>query len=89
MREREAREFASQRTHRAIMGNSAKRNYRAQFFHLADCLREIVAACPDLFGGWFVLGRHASYGIRDPAIDQLEPVVGVSEIFAPRKSELV
>src|SRR3954453_13421985 len=70
------------------MGYSAKRHDRAQLWHLGKRRRQELAAGVDLRWQRLVLRRYASHRVADPAINQLQSVVGPGTIVASGKAEL-
>jgi len=69
------------------MGDAAQCDNRAQIVHFGDCGFQIIAAGRDLLRGGFVIRRNAAHGIGDPAIEQLESVVGAGGVTTVRKAE--
>src|SRR6516165_7583144 len=69
------------------MGDAAQCDNRAQIVHFGDCGFQIIAAGRDLLRSGFVVRWNAAYGIGDPAIEQLESIVGTGGVMAARKAE--
>ena len=80
------RQLAAERAHGAFMRDPAERNDGAQLFHLGDGRDEKIAARLDLLRRRLVFRRDATHGVRDAAVDQLEPVIRMRAVVAPREA---
>ena len=72
----------AQRLQCRVMGDPAERHDRAKLRHGRDGRRQELPAGVDLGRQRLVLRRHAAHRVADPAIDQLQSVVGTRLIDA-------
>ena len=69
------------------MGDAAQCDNRAQIVHFSDRGFQIIAAGRDFLRRGFVVRRNAAHGIGNPAVEQLQPVVGAGGVMTAREAE--